>query len=227
MQEDNSLIALTNPGDSASEFFNFEILPPAFDPTLRNSYSRTNAMWLMELCRLVYRRDGIQPSREDFLKQHDLHEVVFFNADRTQGALVTNKNFGVLVFRGTLGAGDWLSDLDGIQTNWIGEGKVHKGFKDQLELVWNNLIPELDKLTVPVFYTGHSLGAALATLAAARRFVEGKTPAAALYTFGSPRLGTTGFIHAFPSNFLHCRVVNDADTVPTVPPRTFDVGTFT
>ena len=89
--------------------------------------------------------------------------------------------------------------------------------------MWGDVTARLDELQLPVFYTGHSLGAALATLAAARRFVEGKIPPAALYTFGSPRVGTTEFIRAFPPTFLHCRVVNDQDIVPTVPPRTLNI----
>src|SRR5262249_47673031 len=151
-------------------------------------------------------------------------EVKFFNQARTQGALVTAANFAVLVFRGTLGLGDWLSDFQGLPVDWKGEGKIHQGFRNQLSVVWDDVTADLDKLNVPVFYAGHSLGAALATLATAQRFVEGKTPPVALYTFGSPRVGTTGFTHAFPPNFLHCRVVNDLDTVPTVPPRALDLG---
>src|SRR5205085_2652406 len=119
---------------------------------------------------------------------------------------------------------DLLSDFDFPPVNWEGEGKVHKGIKRQLDSVWDAVKEELDKLDVPVFYTGHSLGGALATLAVARRLLEKDLPQrckppAALYTFGSPRTGTTGFMHAFPDGFLHCRVVNDRDIVPTVPPR--------
>ncbi len=160
MQEDNSLSALTSPGDSASAFFNFESAPPAFNPLITNVYSRTNAMWLMELCRLVYRNDGIQPSRGDFLKGQGFNEVKFFNRERTQGSLVAAANFAVLAFQRTLGLGDWLSDFEGFPTNWAGEGKVHKGFKDQFDAVWSEVTTELDKLMVPIFYTGHSLGAA-------------------------------------------------------------------
>lgn len=39
----------------------------------------------------------------------------------------------------------------------------------------------------PIFVTGHSLGAALATIAAARMAAEHDLPVAALYTVGSPR----------------------------------------
>lgn len=39
----------------------------------------------------------------------------------------------------------------------------------------------------PIYVTGHSLGAALATIAAARIAVEHDLPLAALYTVGSPK----------------------------------------
>jgi predicted lipase len=57
---------------------------------------------------------------------------------------------------------------------------------------------------------GHSLGAALATLAADRLpDVQG------LYTFGSPRVGDKGFQAHFRVKAY--RLVNGKDIVPTVP----------
>ena len=68
MKETTDKEALINPGDSANDFFEFEELHPGhFNPALTATYSRTNAVSLMELCRLVYRRDQIQPSREKCL----------------------------------------------------------------------------------------------------------------------------------------------------------------
>jgi hypothetical protein len=172
----------------------------------------------METCRLVYRED--EPSRKDFFSRRaNLRETRFFNTGRTQGAVVRGDGFAVLAFRGTLGCYDWLSNFNCLPVNWDGEGKVHEGFKEQLDVIWSDVKQELADIDVPVFYTGHSLGAALATLAAARRFYDGDSAPAALYSFGSPRVGTTAFMHAFPGDFLHCRVINDRDLVPTVPPR--------
>jgi len=239
MQEDNSFEALINPGE-ASNFFHFEEAP-VFNPVAAKSYSRDNGLWLMECCRLVYRKDRPpdeqpkQPSRQEIFDHFGLKETRFFdghvqerNIKDAQAALIKGKGFVVLAFRGTLGAGDLLADLDFKPTDWGGEGKVHEGFKKQFDAIWeqgDNLRAALDELKEedgPVFYTGHSLGASLATLAAATRFLDEKAvKPAALYTFGSPRAGTRGFAHAFPDDFFHCRVVNDRDFVPTVPPRKF------
>jgi len=221
MNENNSLKALTNPGE-ADDFFKIDDLP-AFNPSVTNTYSRGNALWLMETCRLVYREDEL--SRRDFFQQNGLEELRFFSTGNTQGALVRGDRFAVLAFRGTLGNQDFLADLDFPPVNWPGEGKVHEGFKKQFDDVWGEVKDGLSRIDVPVFYCGHSLGAALATLAASTRFLEGDPRPAALYTFGSPRVGTTGFMQAFPADFMHFRVVNDRDIVPTVPPPRLIIGT--
>src|SRR5207248_1383780 len=67
-----------------------------------------------------------------------------------------------------------------------------------------------------IFFTGHSLGAALATLAISR-FAGGN---ASLYTFGSPRCGNLTFAqrlgeHATLGEF---RFVDHCDLVTRVPP---------
>ena len=62
-----------------------------------------------------------------------------------------------------------------------------------------------------IWITGHSLGAALATLAADRyRNVKG------LYTYGSPRVGDKDFKKNFRMNTY--RFVNNNDIVTKVPP---------
>ncbi|MCZ6834271.1 MAG: lipase family protein, partial [Planctomycetota bacterium] len=92
-------------------------------------------------------------------------------------------------------------------------GYVHRGFAEALDHVWD----EIDScLTVevppdcPILYTGHSLGGALAILAATRRRPD------ALYTFGAPRVGDVSFNHYLEGLPFH-RVVNDCDVVAMVP----------
>jgi triacylglycerol lipase len=94
---------------------------------------------------------------------------------------------------------------------------VHRGFRKAFDEVWGpELKPRLDRLKNEkpgrtVWLTGHSLGAALATLAAARyKHVQG------LYTFGSPRVGDGGFRDSFPIKSY--RFVNNNDIVALVPP---------
>ncbi len=104
-------------------------------------------------------------------------------------------------------------------------GNVHEGFKAALYEVWDKLLACLEKLHAEkpertLWFTGHSLGAALATLAADRYgHVQG------LYTFGSPRVGDDSFADDFHVNTY--RFVNNNDVVTHVPPCPYvHVGLF-
>lgn len=120
--------------------------------------------------------------------------------------------FAVLVFRGTeQNIKDYLTDLETGNVSLVGNKKdVHAGFTEALDSVWNEIDAALAQLFCPIFYTGHSLGAALATLAAARHAPS------AVYTFGSPRVGNQAFITSL-CNVPIYRIVDDEDVVTTVP----------
>ena len=115
------------------------------------------------------------------------------------------------MFRGTNDLRNWLSNLNALPERWPVGGKVHQGFVDVLDKVWAEVEAAVAAWGGPVVYTGHSLGAALATLAASRR------APAALYSFGSPRVGDEAFGRTLDHVPVH-RVVNSEDVVATVPP---------
>ena len=73
-----------------------------------------------------------------------------------------------------------------------------------------------------LWFTGHSLGAALATLAVADlKLRKDDQPVNGLYTFGQPRTGDTEFANAFNTAFgsQTFRFVNNNDLVTRIPPR--------
>ena len=76
----------------------------------------------------------------------------------------------------------------------------------------SDITKELAKLEGPIFYAGHSLGAALATLAASRRAPQ------AAYVFGSPRVGNGQFAADLGTVALY-RVVDGDDAIADLPPE--------
>ena len=186
-------------------------------------FNLINAWWLAEVSTLVY-------ADEDFVRARfskaGLPQVRFFDKQSTQCYVANNDQFAIVAFRGSeiwkkqetfdlsKVIADLKADVDIRLTDWHQGGKVHRGFKEALEEVWLDLLPyirQLDNKGCTIWMTGHSLGAALATLCAGRYGnVQG------VYTFGSPRLGNDVFKEKFDVNTY--RIVNNDDIVARVPP---------
>jgi len=135
----------------------------------------------------------------------------------THGFLATTKD-GILVwsFRGTSSKNNLLIDLDAMPEHvagfpWCLHAGFHKAYAAARPL-WNyDLIS-----SYPLLIVGHSLGGALATLAACD--VQAGGLPLAVRTFGSPRVGDQDFVDAFNKRVPDCiRVRHDEDLVPTVP----------
>lgn len=137
-------------------------------------------------------------------------------------------------FRGSSDLSDWLADFDAFPTPYLsltGFGDVAAGFQAVYQTVRDSVAANLaaacagcDKILV----TGHSLGAAVAVLAAPDIF-RNMPPNAIeprLITFAGPRVGLPTFASAFNTSIESCfRVVNHLDIVPTVPKWPYvDVG---
>ena len=196
-----------------------------------------NAWWLIEASTLAYSDPEIV--KKTFARA-GLPVVRLFDAKSTQCFVASNDDFIIVVFRGTEirlrdkdpRAADIIYDLiTDVNARLVprdGGGLVHEGFRNGLDEVWKDktrkrqrikgLKSYLDELSAqkerPIWFTGHSLGAALATLAADR---YGK--AQGLYTFGSPRVGNKAFSKSF--NVAYFRFVNSDDLAPRVPPEAF------
>jgi hypothetical protein len=103
----------------------------------------------------------------------------------------------------------------------IGNGrKVHEGFVAALDVVFKEIKSLVSKVKQQfpdkqIWCTGHSLGAALATLAADRLSPDFKVQG--LYTYGSPRVGNDNFVLSFPVSNTY-RFVHHRDVVTMVPP---------
>jgi pimeloyl-ACP methyl ester carboxylesterase len=128
-------------------------------------------------------------------------------------AIRQDNEFAVAAFRGTDkdDPTNVASDANALFTPWPQGGKVHKGFHDCLQDVIGTLEPAISAIHCRLLFTGHSLGAALATLLASMH------PPAALYTIGSPCVGNADFV-ATLQRVKNYRYVDCADIVTQIPP---------
>jgi len=143
----------------------------------------------------------------------------FLDRDGAQAYLFETEHDSIVACRGTEGS-DWndiKADLKALLVISETIGKVHSGFKKEADDLW----PDIEKLladnTKTLWFTGHSLGAAIAQICAGRCQVSDiKSEPRCLYTFGSPRTGNKRYINHVP--VLHHRWVNNNDIVTRVPP---------
>ncbi|KAA6409823.1 MAG: hypothetical protein FRX48_06435 [Lasallia pustulata] len=133
----------------------------------------------------------------------------------------------VLAFRGSRSKKNWFADLDITRrsTDLCHGCRVHEGFWKSWTEAAPVVIPKIQEAVVKypdygVVVTGHSLGAAVATLAAAgiRKLDRHLADKTELYTFGSPRVGdeTTAEFLTRQSNKSY-RVTAVNDFIPRLP----------
>jgi triacylglycerol lipase len=96
-------------------------------------------------------------------------------------------------------------------------GRVHSGFQREVDDLWPMLQRAMAGNRQPLWFAGHSLGGAMATICA-RRFWLSKTLShpEGLFTFGSPRVGDRAYVTY--CRMVHYRWVNNNDVVTRVPP---------
>ena len=178
-------------------------------------YDPLRSYWMMLLSWSLYFTGERLLERSRLLEEAGLCERVFLSVGGIDCAILTPAGRGtswmVLVFQGTAEIRQWLYNVDVMPRKWAGEGLVHSGFAKALDRVWPHLKVRMREAGGPLFFTGHSLGGALANLAAARWEGEGTA-----YLFGAPRVGNADFGHSCEDLELW-RVVLGADVVPGLP----------
>lgn len=143
----------------------------------------------------------------------------FFNCGGAQAYWFQNKFDSVVVFRGTE-VHEWndiAADANALTALAETVGKVHRGFKTEVDEIWPHIESELEKNTKTLWFCGHSLGGAMATICAGRCMLSYiKSEPEGLYTFGSPRVGCKRYVNHV--KLPHYRWVNNNDIVTRVPP---------
>lgn len=138
----------------------------------------------------------------------------------TRGLVATGRGATIVAFAGTdpVAFANWITNFNlGTRAR-----DIHRGFDDAVDTVWRTISDALKpNKTQPVFVTGHSLGGALAIIAAERIRCELKIEAGAVYTFGAPRVGSPAFARSYNAGGLGertYRLIHGLDIVPTLPP---------
>ena len=149
--------------------------------------------------------------------------------------LKSDKN-NIFLFRGTQEPLEWITNIDAQQidyrTNKPSSGKVHHGFHSlylkELAQAVRQIAKQLDP-TIPCYVVGHSLGGAMAVLAAydlASNFPQLRDRIQ-MYSYASPRVGNPDFAKSFnnliPNSY---RIVNFADSTWLLPPTQFNNSVY-
>ena len=159
----------------------------------------------------------------------DLQFMKLIKFDKEQ-----DKHIILLVFKGSKEAEDWVTNLTSAGTEFMGntDTHVHKGFQDALKLflktikqnafkiegmtyqLEDKVLPLLNKNS-KIILTGHSLGGAIASLAACYFHDNGvESENLEVYTFGTPPLASKAFVDQYAGKFPLYRVVNKFDIIP-------------
>jgi triacylglycerol lipase len=202
----------------------------ALDGFAANStFSLGNAQAMMWMSQLAYETAN-RSKVENILSAWHLTMRAFASNDPITGlpphsacaVVAGGRGATIVAFAGTdpLKIEDWITDFT-IDPPSVSE--LHSGFQAAVKTVWPEIRTALANRPPPeqaLFFTGHSLGGALAIIAAEHAMRELNAPATAVYTFGSPRVGGTAFFNSYTPRLgdTTFRLVHGTDVVATVPP---------
>jgi hypothetical protein len=195
---------------------------------LAADFEITNARALMWFSQLAYETHRT-PTIEVVSQEWEFTSVVSFIKHKTglKGSFETCGLIGeragavILAFAGT-DPGIWQNLTTDFTPLPQAGSDIHEGFR----LAAATAQPEIEQAVQlshqsrkPLFITGHSLGAALAALAAQMALGEGSPPRA-VYSFGMPRVGGERFRTSYDAGLgaLTYRLVHGIDLVARVPP---------
>lgn len=199
---DSSRTALYDPGAAA---------------TLLRAGPCSDELLCAEASRLVYKRfeTSLAAAQEvrHALRLVGFTQVDFIDCDGSQAFAAANASIALISFRGTTqGIDDIFTDLKTWPKEWPLAGRVHAGFCDAFQRLRASLTDWLSGQPKGCLMTGHSLGGALATLAAS--WFQPKR----LITFGTPRVGDPEFA-ATVESVEWLRYANCCDLVTRLPPE--------
>jgi len=148
-----------------------------------------------------------------------LSESRFFDRGGAQAYVFETRDDCIVACRGTE-PNEWndiKADVNAARVAAETVGRVHRGFKEEVDDLWPLLEKVLVNNTKTLWFCGHSLGGAMASICAGRCSLSHiRSNPRALYTYGCPRVGTRRYVHYVELDYT--RWVNNNDIVTRVPP---------
>ncbi|MEM7564706.1 MAG: lipase family protein [Pseudomonadota bacterium] len=169
-----------------------------------------------ELSNIVYLRDElVQP----LAKTLTFDTCDFIEHDGSQAFIFEDETDCVVACRGTEPA-DWndiKADIDAVAVAAETIGRVHRGFKKEVDDLWPIIEGRLVANQKTLWFCGHSLGGAMAAICAGRCYLSHiESMPKGLFTYGSPRVGDNRYVNHVKLEYF--RWVNNNDIVTHVPP---------
>jgi len=177
-------------------------------------YNHVNALACARISQLAY-EDPAEGNR--VATKWGFDQFAYFASDHHYGIMMGNAESVLIGFRGTDERTDWWTNLN-IFFKRSPFGWVHRGFMNATESFWPDLPEKLSDFRgrgQTIWITGHSLGGALALLAAVKLHMEHGLEIAGIYTYGQPPVGRGGFCANLAKHFpnRYFRFVNHIDAV--------------
>lgn len=148
-----------------------------------------------------------------------LRETLFLDRDGSQAYIFKTDTDCIVACRGTE-PNEWndiRADVNAVSAVAETVGRVHSGFKQEVDDLWPRMEKALIENDRTLWFCGHSLGGAMATICAGRCFLSHiKSTPRQLFTYGSPRVGNKAYVNHV--KLEHFRWVNNNDLVCRVPP---------
>jgi triacylglycerol lipase len=192
-------------------------------------YTMVNARAMMWMSQLAY-ETASKSKVESILNSWHLKMRGFASNDPITGlpprsacvVVAGGRGATIVAFAGTdpLKIEDWITDFT---LGPRSATELHTGFESAVETVWPGIRTVLENRPDSeraLFFAGHSLGGALAIIAAERAMREVGAQPTSVYTFGSPRTGGIAFFNGYTPQLgdVTFRLVHGTDVVATVPP---------
>ena len=161
----------------------------------------------------------------------ELQSNFLFSKEAYIGFALTSEKNNIIAFRGTHSFSEWMHDAFIALNHYSSDstqGKIHRGFQslysgrsifgETLSQQIRHTSEIFDDPSKPCYITGHSLGGALAVLAATDIALINNLKDLRMYNYGGPRVGNPTFA-SFYNKLIPCsyRVVNSVDKVPQLP----------